>query len=196
MISLPRIALVLTENTIGGRRQRRPPFYLSESKFTAMKALFAFAFVILTSSFCVAQEGLKTDFQSAFTTSIKGLQNTKPSLKGFERVNVVKDETLGVYGVKCEKTYPSAEEAETALQKMTTEMANWLPAGEYASRRTYSAAYAGSMKTMFEFNSGKMADQQKRPTIELGVVESDGKFVLTMILFEPYFKNQYKPVMP
>jgi hypothetical protein len=52
------------------------------------------------------------------------------------------------------------------------------------------------MKTMLEFNSGKMADQQKRPTIELGVVEDGGKFVLTMILFEPYFKNQYKPVMP
>lgn len=188
--------MVLTENTFGERRQWRLPFYLSESKCNAMKALFACVCVILTASFGIAQEGLKTDFQSAFTTSVKGLQNTNPAMKGFDRVNVIKDETLGVYGAKCEKTYPSAEEAETALQKMTTEMATWLPSGEYASRRTYSAAYSGSMKTIFEFNSGKMADQQKRPTIELGVVEAGGKFVLTMILFEPYFKNQYKPVMP
>jgi hypothetical protein len=161
-----------------------------------MKALFALVCVFFTASFGMAQEGLKTDFQSAFTTSIKGLQNSKPAMKGFDRVNVIKDETLGVYGAKCEKTYPSADEAETALQKMTAEIAAWLPAGEYASRRTYNSTYAGSMKTMFEFNSGKMADQQKRPTIELGVVEDGGKFVLTMILFEPYFKNQYKPVMP
>jgi hypothetical protein len=50
-----------------------------------------------------------------------------------------------------------------------------------------------SMKTLFEFNSLSMSDVQKRPNLEMGIIDDSGTIKVIMNLFEPYFKNQYNP---
>jgi len=175
---------------------KRALFRKFEIHYSVMKTLLSLTLALLLSATTFAQGGLKYEFQSAFLNSIKGLENSAANLHGFDRSLIAKIESLGVFALTAEKEYPSLADAETALAKLTDEIATFLPVGEFNSRRTYSANYAGSMKTLFEFNSSKMADQQKRPTIEMGIVETGSNFTLTLTLFEPYFKNQYKPVMP
>jgi len=52
------------------------------------------------------------------------------------------------------------------------------------------------METLLDFNSSRMAEQQKRPTVELGIVGSDSIFAVAMSMQEPCFKSQDKQVMP
>lgn len=150
---------------------------------------------LLSGAVASAQGDLHSSFREAFVASIRGLDKVYP-LEGFTRTNLVKNETAGVNTIRAEKDFGSVQSADDALKALTADIETWLPAGDYTSRRSFSSAYHDSMKTLFEFNSPKMADQQKRPVVELGVEESSSGARLVLILMEPYFKGQYKPAMP
>jgi hypothetical protein len=162
--------------------------------------------IICTSiSFSTFSQEFKTEFQRIFTASIKGLESTKggamgsswttsEKLPGYSSAFVKKDEDLGVLYIQYSVVCTSEAEAKTLLATKEKEVADALPVGQFKKSSTYDMDFMGSMKTIFEFDSKSMSDVQKRPNLELGIIDDNGTIKVVMNLFEPYFKNQYKPV--
>ena len=63
---------------------------------------------------------------------------------------------------------------------------------DFIKRDKYSKEYIDYKQLLFEFNSDKFADLQKRPTVIIGVVKKGDGYAVQLKLTEPYFKNQYK----
>jgi hypothetical protein len=149
-------------------------------------------------------QDFKTEFQKIFTTSIKGLESTKggamggswttsEKLPGYTAAFVKKDEDLGVLYIQYSVVCTSEAEAKTLLAAKEKEVAEALPVAQFKKSSTYDMDFSGSMKTIFEFDSKSMSDVQKRPNLELGILDDNGTIKVILNLFEPYFKNQYKP---
>ena len=63
---------------------------------------------------------------------------------------------------------------------------------DFNKRDKYSSEYIDYKQLLFEFNSDKFADLQKRPTVIIGVIKEGDGYAVQLKLTEPYFKNQYK----
>jgi hypothetical protein len=159
--------------------------------------------VILIACVAVAKpskaQDFNTEFREVFGHSVKGfsdwlsngtLTRNFPSISGVQ--TVVKDDDLGVLVFQSNQSLTGAGEAETAKTSLEGNIEKALPAGQFSKRTTYSLS-AGCMKTIFEFKSDKMAEQQKRPSVEVYVTEQDGSSSVVFRIAEPYFKNQYTP---
>jgi hypothetical protein len=149
-------------------------------------------------------QDFKSEFRKIFTTSIKGLEPAKgiavgggwatsEKLAGYTNAVVKKDEDLGVLYIQYSTVCASEEEANTTLAAKEAQVADALPAGQFKKSSTYDMDFLPSMKTLFEFNSLSMSDVQKRPNLEMGIIDDSGTIKVIMNLFEPYFKNQYNP---
>ena len=149
-------------------------------------------------------QDFKSEFRKIFSASIKGLEFAKGSaigggwatsekLAGYTNAVVKKDEDLGVLYIQYSVICATEEEANTLLAAKEAEVAEALPAGQFKKSSTYDMDFLPSMKTLFEFNSLSMSDVQKRPNLEMGIIDDNGTIKVIMNLFEPYFKNQYNP---
>ncbi len=164
--------------------------------------------VVAVSLFSFTTDTFKQRFQQVFLQSIKGLEALKgTATDGGNQITVLfpefvsatlgKDESLGVLVLELRESSTEGEElSKTVLAKWEAEIAALLPSGDYVRSQTYDADVVGYMKTIYDFNSGKMADKQKRPSIEMGVYMDGNAFQVRIRLLEPYFKNQYTPKMP
>jgi hypothetical protein len=167
-----------------------------------------FILIVAGSSLCFIQsDEFKANFKQVFVQSIKGLESLKgATVEGgntctivfpeFDKALVSESESIGSLGVVMTKKLDTEEKGADLLASFETQIAVLLPAGDYVRTQTYKADYVGYMKTVYEFNSPKMADKQKRPTIEMGVTNKEGVIELVIAIYEPYFKNQYSPKMP
>ena len=63
---------------------------------------------------------------------------------------------------------------------------------DFNKRDKYSKEYIDYKQLLFEFNSDRFADVQKRPTVIIGVIRKGDGYAVQLKLTEPYFKNQYK----
>lgn len=170
--------------------------------------------VVAVSLFSFTTDTFKQRFQQVFLQSIKGLEALKGSVSDggnqstilfpeFASATIGKDESLGVLGlVLMGEVVVDEAAAKKSLEDWEQQIAALLPAGDYVRSQTYDPNVAGYMKTVYDFNSGKMADKQKRPTVEMGVYLNGTGFLegtafqVQIKLLEPYFKNQYTPKMP
>jgi hypothetical protein len=168
-----------------------------------MKGILSIIVCTLISLHSFSQD-FKTEFQRIFTASIKGLESAKGAaigdswttsekLPGYSSAFVKKDEDLGVLYIQYVVLCTSEAEAKALLTTKEKEVADALPVGQFKKSSTYDMDFSGSMKSIFEFDSKSMSDVQKRPNLETGIIEDSGTFKVVMNLFEPYFKNQYKP---
>ena len=172
-----------------------------------MKRLLIILFAAGTSLCFFQSDVFKTNFKQVFLQSIKGLESLKGAVveggntstvafTDFDKAIVSKSESIGTLGVVMTKKVASEEKGAELLALYETQIAALLPAGDYVRTQTYQAEYVGYMKTVYEFNSPKMADKQKRPSVEMGVTNKDGLIELVVAVYEPFFKNQYTPKMP
>ncbi|MFN0030943.1 MAG: hypothetical protein ACKVOR_02145 [Flavobacteriales bacterium] len=169
---------------------------------------FLFVCVLAVSLISFITETFKQNFQQVFLQSIKGLESLKGTattsghvctvaFAEFNSVVIATDESLGVLALTLTANAGTDEAAaKKSLADWETQIAALLPAGDYVRSQTYDADVVGYMKTIYDFNSGKMADKQKRPSIEMGVYMSGTEHQVRIKLFEPFFKNQYTPKMP
>jgi hypothetical protein len=144
--------------------------------------------------------------KQAFTQSIQGLAsykgtqvsagkwNSTMSVPDCDRVFIVQDEASEVLVLRAEMNVANEGTATDMMSRLENQVALMLPAGEYVRSQTYGGQdHIGYMKTVFDFNSTKMADKQKRPTIEMAAIKTDAGCMVVITVFEPYFKNQYTP---
>ncbi len=168
-----------------------------------MKTIVSFLVCVIASQTSYAQD-FKTEFRKVFSASIKGFESnkgiavgggwsTEEKLAGYTDVMIKTDEDLGVLYVQFSIICANADDAKVLLASKELEVVDALPAGQYNQTKTYDEDYLTSMKTIFEFNTPKMADLQKRPSIEMGAVDVYGTVMVVLNLYEPYFKNQYTP---
>lgn len=168
-----------------------------------MKSILSIMFCALINVSAISQD-FKTEFRKIFTSSIKGLESAKgvavgggwataEKLTGYTNATIKKDDDLGVLYIQFSIVCSSEEEGKKLMATKEAEVMDALPAGQYNKTSTYDMDFIPSMKTLFEFNSQKMADLQKRPSLEMGLIDDNGRVLLVLNLFEPYFKNQYTP---
>lgn len=165
-------------------------------------------FIVASSTFCFTQsEAFTTNFKQVFLQSIKGLESLKGAavegghsstvaFSDFDKAIISKSESIGTLGLVLTKKMESEEKGTELLAAYETQIAALLPTGDFVRSQSYQAEYVGYMKTIYDFNSPKMADKQKRPTVEMGVTNKDGVIELVIAVYEPFFKNQYAPKMP
>lgn len=172
-----------------------------------MKKLLILLFTAITSLCFVQSDAFKTNFKQVFLQSIKGLESLKGAaveggntstvaFSDFDKAIICKSESIGTLGLVLTKKVESEEKGKELLASYETQIAALLPAGDFVRSQSYQAEYVGYMKTIYDFNSPKMADKQKRPTVEMGVTNKEGVIELVIAVYEPFFKNQYTPKMP
>jgi hypothetical protein len=172
-----------------------------------MKKLLILLFTAITSVCFVQSDAFKTNFKQVFLQSIKGLESLKGAVveggntstvtfTDFDKAIISTSESIGTLGLVLTKKVDSEEKGNELLASYETQIAALLPAGDFVRSQSYQAEYVGYMKTIYDFNSPKMADKQKRPTVEMGVTNKDGVIELVIGVYEPFFKNQYTPKMP
>ncbi|MFM9984968.1 MAG: hypothetical protein ACKVOK_07010 [Flavobacteriales bacterium] len=171
-----------------------------------IRLLYIFSIAICSFAF-VQSDAFKTNFKQVFLQSIKGLESLKGAtveggnastvaFSDFDKAIISKSESIGTLGVVMTKKVESEEKGGELLAAYESQIAALLPVGDYVRSQSYQAEYVGYMKTIYDFNSPKMADKQKRPIVEMGVTNKDGIIELVIAVYEPFFKNQYTPKMP
>ncbi len=101
---------------------------------------------------------------------------------------------MGVLALRLSSEVMDEEAGKDLMPRMEAMVNGALPAGDYIKSQTYGGDnYVGYMKTVYEFNSSKMADKQKRPAVEIGIIKTGDKMEVVVLLIEPFFKNQYEP---
>lgn len=172
-----------------------------------MKTISTTLFAILAVSVnAIAQENSFAErFRAAFVQSISGLDAIKGvsnagqwqstiAFPEFAESKIVMDETLGVLALRLSFTVMDEEAGTESMPRMEALVAGALPMAEYTKKKTYGGEnYVGYMKTVYEFNSEKMADKEKRPSVEIGIIKTGDKIEVVILLYEPFFKNQYQP---
>lgn len=108
---------------------------------------------------------------------------------------VVMDADKGLLFFEAVYPFASKEEASSARKSLGDKIEQILPKGDFVRAETYSADCYDYMKTVLDYNTDKFADKKKRPVIEIRAISKDNIRVEVRI-YEPYFKNQYKPVWP
>jgi hypothetical protein len=144
--------------------------------------------------------------KDAFTRSIQGLSVLKGSqvapgkwtstlsVPDCERTFIVQDEASEVLVLRAEMPLINEGTATDMLARLEDQMARMLPPGDYVRSQTYGGQdHVGNMKTVFDFNSTKMSDKQKHPTVEMAAVKTSAGAMVVISIYEPYFKNQYSP---
>ena len=143
----------------------------------------------------ISEDAFKTEFRNWFNQSIKGLdtQNRNASFESAATCMIQEDKDKGI--VSMVAIYKAADKDEATLlkQELGDLVEASLPAGDYARTKSYGARYFDYLKIAFEYNSDVFAEKKKRPSVEIGAIKRDSGYTIELILFEPYFKNQYSP---
>lgn len=81
------------------------------------------------------------------------------------------------------------------IKKQTADLVKTLMPADYKTYSTYTAGYAAYMVEVFEYNSEVFAEISKRPVVRVGIIlESEGKYLLEILVSEPVFKTVDRPV--
>lgn len=166
-----------------------------------MKRILLFLALLLPIAM-LSQSTLKEGIQEIINESVSGLisiklDNGSPSGSKVclpdAQCAIVMDDEKGLLFFEAVYPFASKEEASNAKKSLGDRIEKVLPGGDFIRAETYSADCYDYMKTVLDFNTDKFADKKKRPVIEIRAISKDNIRVEVRI-YEPYFKNQYKPV--
>jgi hypothetical protein len=143
----------------------------------------------------ISEDTFKNELKEWFTKSISGLDpdNRTGSLEGATSCLILEDKDKGIISMMAIYKAETKDEATSLKIQLGDLVEGCLPVGDYSRTKSYSAKYFDYLKIAFEFNSDVFAEKKKRPSIDIGAVKRDDGYSVELILFEPYFKNQYSP---